>query len=461
MELKKNQVYHTKIVDINILGFGIAKIEGMVVFVQNGVTGDEAKIKIIKSAKSYAIARIEELIVSSEKRNDVACPHFKRCGGCAFQHISYDYELEIKKRHIEGCLMKERIPSVLVKDVLSTREITGYRNKAQYPVSLDEKGNVIAGFYAPKTHRVCPVDRCAIQDDRFHEIVSFVCRFASENGILPYDEFSTEGLLRHIFLRVAKGTGEVMLCLVLKEDRFPHESLFVSEICKAFPFIKSIVFNINPDQTNVILGKRSRTVWGKDKICDVLCEARLEISPLSFYQVNHDGAELLYRTAFEMARLKEHDYMIDLYCGIGSISLSAGNQHSVLGVEIVPDAVRDATSNAALNGADRAKFICGDAADAFQKIKEIQAENPLLVVDPPRKGLAKELIFDIAKNSIGKVLYISCGPDTLARDLKVFMDLGYSCDFVQPVDLFPRTSHVESIALLSREKADDNIHMSV
>ncbi len=452
MTFQKNQILNAKVIDLNIMGLGVAKIDGAVVFVQNAVPGDEGTVRIIKCAKNYYIARIEELKVTSSDRVAPVCSAFKKCGGCQFQHISYPFEKLVKKRHVENCLKKAGLANVLVTDVLSTEQVSGYRNKAQFPVTKNENGDVVAGFYSTRTHNICPVKRCDIQDPAFEDIVSFLCQYFTDNKIKPYIEETDRGLIRHIYLRRAKNTGEIMLCLVLRHDSFPDESKLTSAVSTRFSEIQSIVFNFNKKRTNVILGEENRLVWGKEKIQDILCDKRFHLSPLSFYQVNHDAAELLYRMAFQMAKAPEHDLILDLYCGIGSISLSIPEKIPTFGVEIIPDAVKDANDNAKLNKGKNAHYVCGDAKDAFRLISENGAKNPLLIVDPPRKGLDLSLIEQIHKENISKILYISCNPETLSRDLKHFSELEFQVLQIQPVDMFPRTGHIECIAVLNRKE---------
>lgn len=452
MNFKKNQILSVKIEETNMLGFGVVKIDGAVIFVQKGVEGDSCEIRIIKCARNYSIARIEKLITASDKRITPSCKHFHRCGGCSFQHISYEYEKELKRRSVQGFLLKEGLSDLTVLPVLSTNETKGYRNKAQFPVSTDDSGRVICGFYVPKTHKVCALEECSIQNSAFIKIAKFVCDFLTEHRIPPYCESDGSGLVRHVYLRIAQATGQIMLCLVLKENAFPDKTEFVSEVIREFPEISSICINVQAEQNNVILGRETIYLYGSEKITDEFCGRKLMLSPLSFYQVNHDAAQLLYQNAFEMAKLDQYDHVIDLYCGIGSISLSSYAACNITGVEIIPEAVKDAEENARLNGVVNANYICGDATEAFRWIKEINAKNPLLIVDPPRKGLTRELIEEISEHNVRSVLYISCGPDTFARDLAIFRSYGYQISSVQPVDLFPRTSHVENIAVLTREQ---------
>ncbi len=450
VHLVKNQLLTVEIIDMNILGFGIAKWNGAVIFVQNGVTGDHCEIKIIKCTKQYYVARIENRIHSSELRIPNACPVSRRCGGCNFQHIDYSYELIVKKQHIQSCLKKSGVLNTTVLDPLSTGVLKGYRNKAQFPVQGSDDGSVAVGFYANKTHSICPVEQCLIQDPLFSEITEFLCRYFTDHHWQPYCEADGSGLLRHIYLRIGKATGEVMLCLVLSQDSVPNEDHFVSAVTNRFPQIRSIVLNINDQNTNVILGEVSKTVYGDDLISDVLLDTRLNLSHRSFYQVNHDATELLYETAFKLAKIDEYDLILDLFCGIGSIALTSKAICPIVGVEIIPEAIENATENARINRRQNAHFVCGDANAAFDLISKSGSKNPLLILDPPRKGVSSELIRTISEQQMKKVLYISCGPDTLARDLSLFQKEGYSISPIQPVDLFPRTGHIECICLLDR-----------
>jgi len=309
----------------------------------------------------------------------------------------------------------------------------------------------VAGFYSAKTHRVCQVSDCSIQDSTFSSIVEFVLSFMNGKGIPPYSEEEGTGLVRHVYLRRGRVTDQAMLCLVLTKDAFPYEIEFSREIKARFPSIKTLAFNINPNNTNVILGEEERLLFGNGRIDEVLLEKTFSLSFRSFFQVNRDGAELLYRTAFSAVDFNQHDVIVDLYCGIGTIGLTVPAESDLLGVEIVPEAVRDAENNAQRNGRENADFICGDSAKCFQTVKEKQYKNPLVIVDPPRKGLSTDLILQFVQSEIGTILYISCNPETLARDLALFQKNGYAIADIQPVDLFPRTSHVESVVCLTRK----------
>lgn len=449
MILNKNDRITLKIDEINMMGNGVARYNDAIVFVQNAVPGDVASCRIIKCAKNYYVARIDQLLEPSTQRIESPCPHFRRCGGCNFQHISYDLEKKVKKDYVRSCLAKEGMSDVPVHDVIGTEKTERYRNKAQFPLATDDKGRIIFGFYSPKTHKVCAIDDCLIQDESFLPIAKSVVRFLEQNQISVYSEETKKGLVKHIYLRSAQKTGQIMLCLVLKSDAFTKESDFCEYMHSNHPEVCGIVFNINSMDTNVILGQKFRTVYGADRIRDVLCNRSFDISPASFYQVNRDGAELLYNTAFSMVT-KEYDLLIDLYCGIGTISLSSHTEKPIIGVEIVPEAVQDATHNAKLNHIASADFFCGDAAEAFRLIRNHGAKNPLVIVDPPRKGLSEGLINDLAKNRINNILYISCGADTLARDLRLFREFSYTIGPIQPVDMFSRTGHVENVVLISK-----------
>lgn len=449
MNLQKNQIIDIDVIDCNMLGFGVAKHQGAVIFIQKGVPGDKAKIRIIKCAKNYYVARIEELLVASPSRIDHFCNVHTLCGGCVFQRINYELEKSIKKEYVISCLRKEGLNSLNVLDVLSNNKISGYRNKIQIPVGLDTNGRVVAGFYSQKSHRIAPVDTCMIQHPSFASIVRFICDYLTKYNISIYSEEEGKGLVRHIYCRVGVSTNEIMVCLVLSQDNFPNEKQFIKEITSRFGDIKSIVFNINPNKTNVILGQNLRTVWGKECIRDILCNKSFDISPLAFYQVNHDTAELLYRRAYEMADIKKYDLLIDLYCGIGTIGICAADSIPITGIEIIPEAVNDAVANAALNQISNADYRCGDALKELANLDHAH-QNPLIILDPPRKGLESQLIEILAKHRFNDILYISCAADTLSRDLKHFYSLGYHSDCVQPVDMFPRTGHVESICFLTR-----------
>ena len=460
--MKKNDEIELRLREINNLGCGVAKIEGgeddgMVVFVQGAVSGDRVRAKVIKVNKSFAVARLLDVISPSPFRTpEKYCAAPQSCGGCIYRNITYEHEKELKRAYVEGVFRKAGLPDVNIGEVRSTGEICAYRNKAQYPVGKGKSGTY-CGFYAQKSHDIVRADRCSMQPAVFGEICSFVCDFADRYGISVYDEESGKGLLRHVYLREAKATGELMVCLVVNGDAFPKSERLVGELTKRFPKVVSIMLNANKKNSNVILGDRFECLFGRAYIEDELLGVRFRISAGSFYQVNHDGAELLYSIAASEAKLKESDTLLDLYCGAGTIGLTMSKfVKEVIGIEIVDEAIECAKENAALNGIENAKFYCGDASDTEHFLSLAENERggaidaDVAIIDPPRKGTTRELIEFIAKRGIGRVVYVSCNPDTLARDCKIFAELGYSIGEVTPVDMFPKTGHVESVVCLIR-----------
>lgn len=452
-ELKKDAVIELDITDINNLGNGVGRVDGQVVFVRGAVSGDRVRAKVIKVNKSFAVARLENVIEPSANRcREEFCSAPLSCGGCVYRHITYDHELELKRGYVKAAFTKAGVPDAEILPVISAGKVSGYRNKAQYPVARNKNG-IYAGFYASKTHNVLPAEDCAIQYPDFSRIVGYVCRFAENNGWSVYDEESGRGLLRHIYLRIGERTGEVMLCLVINGDSLPEEKKFIAGIKDSFPQIVSLVLNENKDNTNVVLGKRYRTLCGKDGIEDELCGLKFFISPDSFYQINRDGAELLYNQAAEMADLHGDEVLMDLYCGTGTIGLSMAHKAGRLcGMEIVESAVRCARENALRNRIENAEFICADAGNKDNILNAAGGKRPdVVIIDPPRKGSTKELVDCLADLGVPKVVYVSCDPDTLARDVAWFVERGYRFGKVQPVDMFPRTGHVESVVCLTRQ----------
>ena len=454
--LKIGDVLTLDIEEINNLGAGVAHHDGLVVFVKGAVTGDTVRAKTIKVAKSFAVARLEEIIAPSPYREnfDTACHEPNACGGCVWRGVTYEHELLMKQKYVEAAFMKAGV-AAHVTPTLTDGKVYRYRNKAQYPV-MKTKSGVSAGFYAQKTHNIIPIGDCLISNERFAPIVRFVCEFAEKNGISVYDEASGKGLLRHIYLRSADATGEVMLCLVVNGNSLPHEANFVAEVREKFDEITSILLNFNKKNTNVVLGDEYRLLFGKGYIEDVLCGLRFRIAPEAFYQVNHDGAELLYRQAAELACLDGKTTLVDLYCGTGTIGLSmSARAERVFGVDIVEESINCARENAELNDITNAHFLCADAGDAESIAACLERENIKLsdatvIIDPPRKGSTPELISLLARENTPRVVYVSCNPDTLARDCALFTELGYKMSEVYPVNMFPRTGHVESVVCLTR-----------
>lgn len=445
--MQKNQEYILDIEAVSNDGSGIGRVDGMAVFVPLTAVGDRAKVKILKAKKTYAYGKLISLIKPSKNRIDNDCGAFTKCGGCVYRHIIYEAEKAIKQnavyeniKRIGGVDMK---PQPIICDIPDR-----YRNKAQYPISPDYS----AGFYAFHSHRIIPCEDCLLQPQIFSKITDAVTAWAKEKDISIYNETENAGFLRHIYIRKASKTGEIMVCLVINGDFLPESDDLVEKlknICGEN--LKSVQININKKETNVILGDKCKTVYGEDYITDILCGVKIRLSPLSFYQVNHTMAEKLYEKAREYACPKGKNIM-DLYCGAGTIGLSmAKDAKSIIGVEIIPEAIEDAKHNAKINGIENARFICADATAAAKQLEKEGVTCDVVIVDPPRKGCSAEVINTITQSFKPKdVVYVSCDSATLSRDIKLFGENGYALKEYTPCDLFPRTSHVETVALLVR-----------
>ncbi len=455
--MNKNDIITVKITDINNLGYGVGRHDGVVVFVAGAVSGDTVRAKIIKVNKNWCVGRLTDILERSSNRSaERFCSAPDSCGGCVYRNITYSHECELKREYVRNAFRKCGIPDVEVAEVVTAGEIKGYRNKAQYPVKI-EGGKMRAGFYAAKTHNIVTCESCALQPEIFSRIVRFVCDFADNNGITAYDEKTGKGLLRHIYLRQGQKTGEVMLCLVINGKSLPDPEGFARAVMEAFEEIKSVMLSINMKNTNVVLGDKFVCIGGRDYIEDILCDVRFKISAGSFYQVNRDGAEILYGFAANLAE-PEGKTVIDLYCGAGTIGLSmARRAKRVVGIEIVDEAVRCANMNAEINGIKNAEFYTGDASDteglleSVERKSGVSIDTDVVIMDPPRKGSTRELIEYLARRNVVRVVYVSCDPDTLARDCAWFRELGYEIGKVTPVNMFPRTGHVESVVCLTRK----------
>ena len=458
--LQKGQRISLEVHDLNNLGCGVGRApDGRAVFIAGAVAGDTVEAEIIKVNKSYAVARLLAVTAPSPHREEGFCAMPLSCGGCVYRHLAYEKELALKREYVMHCFRKVGLLDVEVEPTRTTGEVRGYRNKAEYPVTGSEKG-VWGGFYAQKTHRVVRADGCSLQPAVFGEILRTVCGFLQENGISTYDEATGKGLFRHLYLREGRGSGELMVCPVLNGDALPNEAAFVALLREKFPRVTSILLNVNKKATNVVLGREYRTLWGKPYLEDILCGKRFRIAPGAFYQVNHDAAELLYGLAAERARTgAKNGLLLDLYCGAGTIGLSmAEHFEEVIGIEIVPEAVESARVNMTLNGIENASFYCGDAANAEGLLAPAEAargarlQPDAVILDPPRKGCDRGLLEFLGARAVPRIVYVSCGPDTLARDCAILRHLGYEIGSVTPVDLFPRTGHVESVVCLTRKK---------
>ena len=456
MKLKKNELLDLEIIDITNLGFGVARHGGEVIFVSDTVPGDKIKAKVIKVASSFAVARAESFITRSELRTDERCRN-GHCHSCAYKSITYAHECVLKEEAVRQIFKKSGLAEVEVRPLVPSPSVRGYRNKAQYPVAKAKDGTYLIGFYAPKSHRVTEAADCPLAPSVFSEILGVLRRFFEENALSCYDEESGKGLLRHIYLRRGEVSGEVLLTLVINGDALPHSDELVSLITKKFPAVVGILLNINKRDTNVILGDEYKTLYGRDYIFDTLAGVKLKITAPSFYQVNHDAAELLYAKAKELAKPTKDDLVLDLYCGAGSIGLSMAREClEVVGIEIVDSAVECAKFNAENNGIKNASFYTGDAADTEKLLENAEKQRgekivpDIVILDPPRGGTTKELIEFISRLAPRKVVYISCNPTTLARDMLIFKELGYIGNEVTPFDLFPATGHVESVVCLTK-----------
>lgn len=451
--LRKNSIITVDIEDITDLGFGVAKYSGLVVFVQDTVPGDSAEVKVIKVNSSYAIARLEKLLLPSAQRTYDRCTEAK-CRACAYKAISYEHEATLKEEGVRRLFTPLSIKTLpILKSVSQAR----YRNKAQYPITLVGTEYQI-GYFAPKTHRVCPITDCVLTPAIFSKIIDKCKEYFTKHKISVYDEESGKGLLRHVYLRRGELSGEVLFTLVINGDTIPNAADLIDGLKSVCPEIVGILLNVNKDNTNVILGDKFVTLYGRDYIYDTLCGVKLKISAPAFYQVNHDTAELLYREAMRLADPKCTDTLLDLYCGAGSIGLSmAHSVHELIGIEIIESAVLCARENAKNNGITNAHFFTGDAKSTEALLKNAERElgkkiePDVIILDPPRAGLDPELISFASSLSPRKIVYISCNPKTLARDVKAFAELGYTANEVLPVDMFPGTGHVESLVCLRRQ----------
>lgn len=454
--MKKNEIAKMQIIDYSTDGFGIAKApDGMTVFIPGGAVGDIAEVLIVKELKKFCFGKIIEIKESSADRISSDCEVFSRCGGCSYRHIDYNAELRAKQKRVADAISRIGGIDTPVNNVLSNCKITRYRNKGQYPVRADKDGNCVAGFYSLHSHRVIPCADCVLQPKEFSDIVKVCIDFFNEKGISAYDENAGKGLIRHIYLRRSDFTGKTVVCLVINGESLPFADELIEKL-RALEYISGVLLNINTKKTNVILGDKCKTLFGDEFIIDSLLGVKFKISPLSFFQVNCEMTEVLYKTAADFAEVKGKT-VLDLFCGAGTIGLTLAREaKKVIGVEIVPQAIENAKENAELNGIKNAEFICDTAANAAKILYDKGAYADIVILDPPRKGTTPELIDTICNGFSPKtVVYVSCDPATLARDLKVFTEFGYKTEKIQPVDLFPRTAHVETVVLLSHKETDD------
>ena len=459
MDLQKNKVYRCQITDYTADGTGLAKIEGRAVFVPRTAVGDQCDVRIVKVTKNVAFGRVEKIIVPSAQRTAPACPVADKCGGCCYQHITYGEELRAKEKKVRDALTR-----IGGQDGAKLLGITGapttehYRNKAQYPVGRDKEGSIVTGFYRPRSHDIVPVEKCLIQSETADKIAAVVREWMTEFSVMPYDYEKKRGTIRHIYVRVGEKSGESQLTLISATKKMPGLDVLVERLRAAAPSLTGILLNHNQRDDNVILGDRTDVLWGEPMLEDRLCGHTFLLSPEAFYQVNHAQAERLYACAVDYAGLTGEETVLDLYCGAGTITfaLAAHAKHAV-GVEIVPEAIENAKNNARRNGAENVEFYCADAGQAAGRFSGID----VLVVDPPRKGCDNATLTAIVQMAPRTLVMVSCNPSTAARDAKFLCEQGYTLEKVQPVDLFPRTRHVEAVLLLTKLHVERHIEVDV
>ncbi|MCG4673608.1 23S rRNA (uracil(1939)-C(5))-methyltransferase RlmD [Blautia obeum] len=463
MEFRKNDIVTLEIVDCGTDGEGIGKADGFTVFVKDAVIGDTVTAKIMKAKKNYGYGRLMEILNASPYRVEPVCPSARQCGGCQLQAVSYEEQKVFKEKKLRGHL--ERIggfTNLPMEPLIGMDEPYHYRNKAQFPVGRNKEGKIVTGFYAGRTHAIIENRDCALGIPENKDVLDRVIAHMEKYNIAPYDEVTGKGLVRHIFVRYGFFTGELMVCLIINGQDLPHQRELVEKLCE-IPGMTSISLNMNKKRSNVILGDKVKTIWGKEYITDKIGDISYEISPLSFFQVNPQQTWKLYSKALEYADLHGEETVWDLYCGIGTISLFLAQKAKfVRGVEIVPAAIEDAKRNAQINHIENVEFFVGKAEEVLPREYEkngVYAD--VIVVDPPRKGCDAMLLKTILKMQPKRVVYVSCDSATLARDLRFLCDNGYELKKVCGVDQFPQTVHVETVVLLSQQKPDDTIEIDL
>ncbi|MRH44578.1 23S rRNA (uracil(1939)-C(5))-methyltransferase RlmD [Aquibacillus halophilus] len=446
--VQKNETIDLTFVDLTHEGDGVGKINGYPLFVPYALPGETAKVKVIKVKKNFAIGKLLEIEKVSPERVEPPCDVYIQCGGCQLQHMSYDLQLDMKHNQVKSALKKiGHIEGIPIHPTIGMEDPWRYRNKVQIPVA-HRHGELITGFYRKRSHEIIEgMDRCVITAEINDRMVEAVRRMADRLGITAYDEQSHKGVLRHIMVRTGQETGETMIVIVTRTEQLPYEEELVKELHETYPQIKSIIQNVNKEKTNVILGKKTKVLWGEEYINDTIGDIKFAISPKSFYQINPPQTKKLYDKALEYADLSGDEIVIDAYCGIGTISLFlAQKAKKVYGVEIVPEAISDAKMNAKLNGIENTEFYVGEAEKIMPWWTAQGLRPDVIVVDPPRKGCDEALLDAMLTMKPKKIVYVSCNPSTLARDLRFLEDGGYETKQVQPVDMFPQTGHIEAVA---------------
>ena len=449
--LEKNKIYEARIVDYTSEGQGIAKVEGCAVFVPNAIVGETCRIRIEKAAKTWASGKIVEILERSPHRVNRACPVAKLCGGCAFHHMDYEEETRMKAERVRNCLNRIGGEKLAEVPILAAPTCEGYRNKAQYPVSV-KKGKAYAGFFRAGSHDVVETGRCLILPEESDAVKNIVTDYVNQYKVMPYDEKAHKGLLRHIYVRRGAVSGQILVCLVLNGRRLPKPEVLIERL-KKVPGFTTLVVSVNTKVGNAVLGEEFITLYGPGYIEDTLCGLTFRLSPRSFYQVNHHQAQRLYDAAIKRAEITKNDTVLDLYCGVGTITLAmAKAAGKVIGVEVIPQAVEDAKDNAQRNGITNAEFFCGDAGQAALELEKQGVRADVVVVDPPRKGLNVDTIEALHRFAPRRIVYVSCDPATLARDVVLLKERGYWVKDAVATDLFPRCAHVESIVVLEKNK---------
>lgn len=452
-ELHRGDPLQVSIETATIDGSGVARVDGQVVFVPGALPGERCSVRIAHVGRSAVFTQLLSVLTPSVHRVEPDCPYFPRCGGCALRHMDYEQELALKQTHVQSCLTRIGGQTISALPITGAAQTDDYRNKVQFPVQ-EQDGRPVAGFFSGKTHRVIPVRHCRIQPDCADAIRGAVLAWMEQYHIRAYDEQTHAGYIRHIYIRFGAESGQILVCIVANCAQLPKKKQLVAALLAAEPGITTIVFSPNTKKGNTVLGTEFHPLYGDGTITDTLCGLQFRLSAPAFYQVNHAQAERLYEKAVQLAGLTGNETVLDLYCGTGTITLClARHAKKAIGVEIVPQAIEDAKFNAAQNGMENAEFFCMDAGQAAKMLADRRTRPNVIVVDPPRKGVSADVIEAIGTMAPQRVVYVSCDPATLARDLKLLTAAGYTLQTAEAFDLFPRCAHVETVCLLSKRNA--------
>lgn len=450
--INKNDVIKGKVIDLTHEGHGVIKLDRYPIFVPNVLIDEEVEFKVIKVKKNFAIGKLIKVLKQSEQRVIPPCIYYEKCGGCQLQHMSYESQLKMKKQQVVNLFHKKaKLEETVIHDTIGMDYPWRYRNKSQLPVGKDKNNKTIMGYYRQRSHDIIDMDSCLIQDEKQQELMNDIKQWLNELNVSIYNEKNKKGLLRHVVIRTSRYTNEVMIIFVTNGSKFKEAETLVHRLTELYPNITSIKQNINNSHSNVIMGKQSMTLYGKDKITDQLSETIFEISDQSFYQINSVQTEKLYQKAIDYAQLSGNEIVLDTYCGIGTIGLyMASVAKHVYGVEIVPSAIQDAKQNALINHFDNTTFECGKAEEVIIEWKQKGIEPDVIMVDPPRKGCDQVFIETLLELAPKRIIYISCNPSTQQRDAQLLANLYYLKE-ITPVDMFPHTTHIETVALFERK----------